>query len=113
MAGDTIEVLAASGLTHERLVALSEMLGELRHGDLSPDNILSAVAEEEPSLSPLLERVPPPMRRAFIVFLFALLQILVAQGLAELRDDAATRGDVQNAVETAVQRCITEGEHAH
>jgi hypothetical protein len=48
------------------------------------------------------------MGRALIFFLFAVVQILVQQALAEHRDHAATREDVQHAVEQAVQECRAE-----
>ncbi len=45
------------------------------------------------------------MQTALIVFLWAVIQILLAQGLAELRDDSATKEEVREAVEQAIERC--------
>lgn len=45
------------------------------------------------------------MGRALIYFVLLVVQTLVQQTVAEHRDHAATRADIENAVETAVQRC--------
>jgi hypothetical protein len=110
--GDTIEILAASRLTRERLVSLAELLNKMRAEGASPERVFEAVAKKEPSLQPLLEKVSPRMRKAFVLFLIWLLQTLATQGLAELRDDAATKNDVRQAVELAIQRCIEENKNS-
>jgi hypothetical protein len=105
VADDTIEVLAATGLTRERLFRLQAVLDQVRTGDLPPADATEAIADEAPSLRPLLERFGPAMQRALIVFLLAVIQILAAQELAELRDDSATKQDVARAVEQAINYC--------
>ena len=103
--GDTIHVLFASGLTRERLSRLSTILEEAHAGNLSADAAAEAVVREAPSLEPLVQRLAPAMQRAFFWFLLMVIQVLLAQGLAELRDDSATRQDVRDAVVAAVERC--------
>jgi hypothetical protein len=105
---DTIEVLAASKLTAERLERLQAILEQAREGELSADAATDAVAEEAPELRPLLERYGPTMRTALVWLLLALVQVLIAQGLAELRDDSATREDVRKAMDQAVEQCKQE-----
>jgi hypothetical protein len=103
--GDTIEVLSASGLTRARLQRLAAILDSARHGGMTEDAAAEAIAAEAPVLVPLIARLQPMMRRAFIVFLWAVIQILIVQGVSELRDDSATRDDVRQAVEQAVEYC--------
>jgi hypothetical protein len=106
--GDTIEVLSASGLTRARLLRLATILEAARVGQISEKAAAQAVVDEAPSLAPLMERYEPNMRRALIVFLFALVQILLAQAVSEFRDDSATRQDVENAVAKAIEYCQTQ-----
>jgi hypothetical protein len=102
---DTIEVLSASGLTWEALERVSAILEQARAGEMSTDAAVEAVTNEAPSFKPLLDRYGPRMRKAFILFLLTVIQILIAQGLSELRDDSATKQDVKQAVEQAVAEC--------
>jgi hypothetical protein len=106
--GDTIHVLSASELTQERLTRLSAILDAARAGEISDDEAAEAVAKEAPTLAPLLEQLRPKMGRAFVLFLFAVVQILLTQAIAEHRDHSATKEDVQNAVEQAVDICQTQ-----
>jgi hypothetical protein len=75
-----------------------EILKEVRIGYLSKEEAAGAIAAEVPEVRALLDRYGPVMRKAFLVFLWAVFQILVAQHVAELRDDSATRADVERAV---------------
>lgn len=105
VADDTIEVLSASRLTRERLLRLEAILGQARAGEMPVETAAEAIAIEAPALKPLLDRFSPTMRGALIAFLWVVIQILLAQGVAELRDDSATKRDVQQAVEQAIDRC--------
>ena len=102
--GDTIEVLAGSGLTRERMFRLRDILerAESEHADSA--QAIEAVIAEAPDLRPLVERYGPKMQKALIKFLLFLFTVLIAQGVSELRDDSATREDVRKAVEQAVQK---------
>ena len=102
---ETIHVLSASALTHTRLLRLQAILDQARSGDMTADAAAEAVTAEAPSLKPLFERFEPRMQRALIFFLATVIQVLLAQGIAELRDDSATKHDVQEAVERAITEC--------
>jgi len=106
--GDTIHVLPATELTRERLERLSAILESARSGEISEKEAAEAVAEEAPALVPLWEQLRPRMGRAFVVFLLAVVQILLTQAIAEHRDHSATKQDVQNAVEQAIEICRGE-----
>jgi hypothetical protein len=106
--GDTIHVLSASELTRERLLRLQTVLDSARAGRISEDEVVQAVADEAPEFAGLMQRLRPKMGHALILFLYAAVNILVAQAVAEHRDHAATRQDVQHAVEQAVQQCRAE-----
>jgi ribosomal protein S27AE len=103
--GDTIHVLTASELTRERLLRLETVLAAAQARQMGDDEAAQAVADEAPELAGLIERLRPKMGRALLVFLFAVVQILISQAVAEHRDHAATPQDVQQAVEQAVQQC--------
>jgi hypothetical protein len=107
--GETIEVLSASRLTRARLLRLADILGQARAGDLAPEAAAEAIASEAPALNPLLERFGPKMRMALLALLWAVFQILLAQGVSELRDDSATREEVRRAVEQAVRKTQQAG----
>jgi hypothetical protein len=102
---DAIRVLAASNLTRERLSRLQTILEAAQEGRISVEAAEQAVEEEAPELASLLQRLRPRMGRALIVFLVAVLQILGGEVLAELRDNSATKADVEQAVEMAMQAC--------
>jgi hypothetical protein len=103
--GETIEILAASRLTRARLRRLADILEMARDGDISDDSAAQAVMEEAPVLAPLVRRFGPTMQRALVYLLLTIINILLAQGLSELRDDSATRQDVIDAVNRAVEIC--------
>jgi hypothetical protein len=107
--GDTIEVLGATELTRERLSRLQAILKDAEAGRISADEAARAVAEQVPSVAPLLERYGQQMQRALFIFLLAVVQILAGQALAEARDDSATRDDVRRAVAEAVQQAESGG----
>ena len=107
--GDTIHVLSASGLTRERLLRLKSLLEAARSGAMPDEAAVQAVVAEAPSLAPLIERFRPVMGKALIFFLTMVIQIIVSQGVQELRDDSATRADVQRAVEQAIRDCQEQG----
>lgn len=100
---DTIEVLAGSGLTRARLQALAAVLAEARSGERSDESAFEELRNASPALSALIDHFSPTMKKALIVFLWFVIQMLLSQGISELRDDSATRTDVQEAVEHAVQ----------
>jgi len=106
--GDTIEVLSASRLTRERLLRLETILRQAQERHLSPEEATAAVAEEAPALKPLLDRYGPTMRAALLAFLWFVVAALIQQGVSELRDDCATKKEVQQAVEEAIQRSQEE-----
>jgi hypothetical protein len=103
--GDTIRVLSATELTQERLRRLQAVLDAATAGDVSDDEATEAIIAEAPELEPLLAKLRPKMGRAIIFFLWAAIQILANQALAEHRDHSATPKDVLNAVEQAVEQC--------
>lgn len=76
---------------------------------MSEDEAAQAVADEAPELAGFIERLRPTMGRALIHLLLMVVGILLAQAVAEYRDHAATREDVQHAVEQAIQDCRAEG----
>jgi hypothetical protein len=82
---DVVEVLSASALTRERLLRLQAILGQARAGQMNTEDAVDAVADEAPSLQALIDQYGPRMRAALITFLWILVSILLAQGLAELR----------------------------
>lgn len=102
--GDTIEVLAASGLTRARLLLLADVLRSAQSQGASSEAVGEAVLAEAPALRSLVERYAPRMRQAFVVFLLMVIELLLAQGIAELRDDSATREDVRKAIEQALEQ---------
>jgi len=109
--GNTVHVLAASKLTLERLQRLQAILDAANTGALSDEAAAEAIAAEAPELKPLLTKLRPKMGRALIILLWATVQILATQALAEHRDHAATAKDVENAVQQAIQLCKTQGGH--
>lgn len=80
------------------------MLEHARDHGTRPGEAAAQVAAEEPALRPLVERLAPKMRAAFITFLLVVVELLLSQGISELRDDSATREDVRLAVEEALER---------
>jgi hypothetical protein len=105
---DTIEVMDAPDLTRERLLRVAEILDAGRSGAITDDEAAQAVAEVAPSLAPLVARFGPRMQKALLVFLWAVVQVLLTQALAEHRDHSATKQDVQRAFDQAVQMCLRE-----
>jgi hypothetical protein len=109
---DTIQVLTASRLTTKRLLRLQAILEQANAGfraaqamtDASVQAVSEAVVDEAPELRPLLERYGPKMQAALLFLLALIVQTLIQQGVAELRDDSVTRGDVRRAVERAVEQ---------
>jgi len=102
---DTIHALAVSDLTRERLFRLRDILEAAERGDISDSEAEEAVAEEAPEVASLLRRFQPKMGRALIGLLKVVIVLLATQALSEYRDNAATRADVQQAVEQAIQIC--------
>jgi hypothetical protein len=47
------------------------------------------------------------MQKALIFLLLMVFEILIQQGVSELRDDSATRQDVQEAIEQAIEQSRT------
>jgi hypothetical protein len=101
--GNTIEVLSASGLSRARLLRLAAVLREAHEGHMPPEAAAEQVVAEAPSLRPLVEHLAPRMRKAFVWFLLLVIELLLQQGVSELRDDSATREDVRVAVEEAMR----------
>ena len=87
--------------TRERLLRVQEILRAARAGAVSDEDAVQAIRDEDPRLASVLARGRSQMGTALI----ALLLIVVAQALAELRDDSATKQDVQDAVNQAVAYC--------
>jgi hypothetical protein len=102
--GDTIHVLSASQLTLERLRRLEAILKGAQRGEMSDEAAAEAVAAEDPELARLIEALRPKMGKAVLGFILIVLQILGTQWLAEHRDHSATREDVQQAVEQAMEK---------
>jgi hypothetical protein len=103
VADETIRVLSASDLTRERLLRLQAILEQAGRAEMPTEAAADAIADEAPALKRLFDRYPK-MGRALIKWLEIIVVILLAQGLAELRDDSATRHDVQQAVEQAIMQ---------
>lgn len=76
---------------------------------MSESQTIDAIERDAPSLRALVQHLPPRMRRFLIAFLLAVVQILLAQGIAELRDDSATHEDVRRAVHAAIYKVEREG----
>ena len=108
VAEDTVEVLAGSGLTRERLQRLSDLLNEARTGEASPSDVAQRLVEDMPALAGFLERYAPTMERALLFFLTTVITILLAQAVAESRDGSATKQDVERALEQAIQQAQPE-----
>lgn len=103
--GETIQVLSASQLTRERLQRLAAILERARTGEISEAAARQAVEDEAPAFRPIMERFGPRMRKAWVFLLLAIFNALIAQGIAELRDDAATRADLERTIEEVLERC--------
>jgi len=104
--GDTIHVLASPELTRQRLERLKEIVDAAQRGTLRGAEVTDAVAEAVPEAARWFAQMQALMGRAFLPFLFVVLQLLAAQLIAEARDDSATREDVERAIAGAVDRCI-------
>jgi hypothetical protein len=103
--GETIHVLSASKLTREGLLRLQTILEAASAGNITEEAATQAIAAEDPELASFIARLRPKMGKALIWFLLAIVQILVAQAVAEHRSHAVTPADVQRAVERAVEVC--------
>jgi hypothetical protein len=106
--GDTVEVLAATPLTRERLLRLSLILEQACSGTMPEADVAAAVERDDPRLAELLRRLPPRMRHAFILILFAAIQILAGTELGKLTGDAATHAELQQDVQRLEQEIRAE-----
>jgi hypothetical protein len=109
--GDTVRLLAGPEWSSQRLMRVAALLHDLAHRpvqDLKPENLLVALAKEEPKLAAHLKPKSSTELVAWLTLLLMIVQVLL--GLGSQR--SITENDVEKIVQTVLEQTERQSQSA-